>query len=200
MLIELCEYEESLNDTNLKGLAISNRDGLWDSSSLIPFKSARTLLKLHIIDFQYFEFDEENSLDSLPNLTDLELVPLVDGFLKFWITTKMKLLHFTTEIALADPSAEEVSEIFSSSCFRQLQSLTLNHADVSSYSDEYWRYNEASLTLITRHLRTLDTLELYMAMDISWCSSFVNLFNLKTLTWGIREDLKGRPISMDGSD
>ena len=31
-------------------------------------------------------------------------------------------------------------------------------------------------------------------MDISWCSAFVHLTNLKTLRWGIQEDFEGRPL------
>jgi hypothetical protein len=199
-LTDLCPYEESLDDINLECLAIRGYGGLWDTPSFIPFNSARTLVKLSIVGFQHFDFDEENPLDSLPNLRDLELMPFADGFPKVLITTKIKLLHFTTEIAVAEPTLEEVSEVFSSPCFRRLQKLTLNQTGESGSTAEDWIYNEEIVILITRHLRTLRTLELLMTMDRAWCSSFADLSNLKTLTWHIRKDEEGRPLCMDGSD
>ena len=79
----LDEHDGSLNDTNLKSLVIRSYDWAIINSSLIPFKSARTLVRLCIIDAGYTEFHGMNPFDSLVNLTDLELVPAAGTFVDF---------------------------------------------------------------------------------------------------------------------
>ena len=158
--------------------------------------SARTLVRLSIIDADDFTFRGTNPFDNFINLTDLRLVPLMYDLWSLLSTAKFKLLHFTTDVAEDEdyPSTEEILALFSSPCFQRLQSLTLNHKNISHHSREYWRLSEEIVSVITRHLRYLHSLEFCMAMDISWCSAFVHLTNLKTLRWGIQEDFEGRPL------
>jgi hypothetical protein len=184
-LTGLCKYEGSLNYANLKCLVISMQEDCLFKSSLIPFQSARTLVTLILVETWYFDFRGNNPFDSLPNLTHLELVPFEETLQKHLITTKIKLLQFTTTIWLDDPSTENLTATFSSPCFQRLQSLTLNNENLLSHAAEYWKHSEEILTIITRHLRSLQTLEIYMALDMSWFSSLVHLTYLKTLRWGI---------------
>ena len=193
-LTGLCEYEGSLNDTKLKSLVIHTGDYYALNSSLIHFKSAPTLVRLCIINAFGINFRGTNPFDHLVNLTDLRLVPLAGEIWKVLNTTKIKLLHFTTDVTQGDHSNNKVLNMFSSPCFQRLQSLTLNHTTISHHPDKYWMESEEIITVIIRHLRSLDTLELYMAMDTSWCSSFVHLTNLKTLRWGIQKDFESRPL------
>ena len=197
----LYAYEGSLNDTNLKSLVIRISDESAVNSSLVPFKSARTLVRLCIINAGYTPFRGTNPFDSLVNLTDLELVPPVDDFWQLLSTTKIKLLHFTIDIA-SQYSIKEVLTMFSSPCFQQLQSLTLNRAKTCIIHRTYRRNSEEIITAITRHLRSLRTIELYTAIEISWCSSFVHLINLKSLRCVIQKDSDDEPslTSVEGCD
>ena len=68
------ECDGSLDDTNLKSLVIRISDGSSVNSSLIPFHSARTLVRLSIIDADDFTFRGTNPFDNFINLTDLRLV------------------------------------------------------------------------------------------------------------------------------
>ena len=118
----------SLNNTNLKCLVIRMRNwptGPYVVSSLIPFNSARTLTKLSLVLYFDIDFRGVNPFDSLVNLTDLELFPLKHELWKPLITAKFNLLHFSTEIHTNSPLSEVVSVIFSSPCFKRLQSFNI---------------------------------------------------------------------------
>jgi hypothetical protein len=107
----------SLNNTNLKRLVIRMgnwRTGPYVVSSLIPFNSVRTLTKFSIVFYTDIDFHGVNPLDSLINLTDLELFPLEDELWKPLITAKLNLLHFSTEIQTNSPLTEVILVVFSS--------------------------------------------------------------------------------------